>query len=144
MHELVVKFKGLPADDTKKAHIRACAYSVSAWDKFCADGKNLSYKDSVVFLTHKVDKSLLSSALQAVIDNHSGNLLDSFLEPINALEEMDWTPGQNIEYAFYSIYNLYKKYCLKEDIDDWLIVNQVLSTEPDERKMDEMLKFIVQ
>ena len=143
MHELVVKFKNLSADETKKAHVRACAYSVSAWDKFCANGRNLTYKDSVVFLTHSVDKSLLNSALQAVIDNHSDGLLDSFLEPINALEEMDWTPGQNIEYAFYSIYNLYKKYCHKEEIDNWLIINQALSSESDETKIDEMLRCIV-
>jgi hypothetical protein len=40
-------------------------------------------------------------------------------------------PG-TVEYAYYSIYNLFKKYAALADIEDWQIVNQALSSEPDE------------
>ena len=129
------KFEELDAQAKKKAHIKACEYSLLAWEAFVQKGKNLSYRDSIVLMKHHINKCLPSNALKAVKNNTPNiEINELYLEPITALQDMDWEPPENIEYAYYSIYNLYKKYCEDEDIDDWLIINQCLSSAITEEK----------
>jgi hypothetical protein len=59
------------------------------------------------------------------------NVAERYQEPIAALQDDDLTFPENITYAYYAIYNLFKKYAKIEVVDDWLIVNQSLSTEDD-------------
>ncbi|WP_163932753.1 hypothetical protein [Paraferrimonas sp. SM1919] len=144
MRELYDKFISLDAEAKKKAHIKACGYSLAAWDSFVQKGKGLSYRDSVVLMKHHIDQSLPSGALQAVIDGEAKKeISEKYLEPIAALQDMDWEPPEHIEYAFYSIYNLYRKYCEASDIDDWLIINQCLSSETNEEKWNAIFKSIL-
>ncbi len=44
-----------------------------------------------------------------------------------------------IEFAYYSIYNLFCKYVKGRAIDDWIIVNQAISSEGDQAKWAIML-----
>ena len=144
MKELYNTFISLDYEAKKKAHIKACTFSLDSWQLFVKKGKNLSYRDSVVFIKHKIDKSLPMDALEAVIAGEQRKeISESYLEPIAALEDMDWRPPEYVEYAYYSIYNLYRKYCEGSDIDDWLIINQSLSSEKNEEKWDSMFKSIL-
>ncbi len=144
MKELHTKFISLDACEKRKAHINACTYSLAAWDAFTQKGKKLSYRDSVVLMKHQIEKELPGNALQAVIDGLANKKIEeSYLEPIAALQDMDWEPPDNIEYAFYSIYNLYRKYLEGAEIDDWLIINQCLSSETDENKWNSMFLTIL-
>ncbi len=43
------------------------------------------------------------------------------------MQDDDLEFPDDIELAYYSIYNLFRRYVLADSIDDWLIVNQALS-----------------
>lgn len=144
MKALYDKFISLDAEARKNAHIKACSYSLSVWDKFVQDGNSLSYRDSVMLMKHQLEEDLPNNALQAIIDNVSSKeISELYLEPIAALQDMDWEPPEHIGYAYYSIYNAYRKYCEGSDIDDWLIINQSLSSEPKEESWDAFFKSIL-
>jgi len=144
MQELYDKFISLDAEAKKKAHIKACSYSLAAWDAFVQQGKKLSYRDSVVMMKHQIEETLPNDALQAIINSAPREeISDKYLEPIAALQDMDWEPPEHIEYAYYSIYNVYRKYGEDADIDDWLIINQCLSSETNEEKWDVIFKSIL-
>ena len=64
------------------------------------------------------------------------------MEPMIAMREEYLTFPENITFAYYAIYNLFKKYVLKEDVDDWMIVNQALSSEEDP-VFRHMINFVV-
>ena len=51
-----------------------------------------------------------------------------YREPICALQDDDWVLPEEASYAYYAIYNFFQKYALGKPIDDWLIVNQALSS----------------
>lgn len=44
-----------------------------------------------------------------------------------------------LEFAYYAVYNFFRKYALNEEVDDWLIVNQAVSSEEDETKWERAL-----
>lgn len=48
------------------------------------------------------------------------------------MQDGDLLFPENIALAYYAIYNLFCKYALGEDIDDWLIANQAIASESDE------------
>ena len=58
MKELYDKFISLDAEAKKKAHIKACSYSLAVWDAFVQQGKKLSYRDSVVMMKHQIEETL--------------------------------------------------------------------------------------
>ena len=62
-----------------------------------------------------------------------------YAEPITALQDEDFVLPDHIAYSYYAIYNLFRKYALRMDIDSWLIVNQALSSEIDANKWHELL-----
>ena len=57
--------------------------------------------------------------VEPVLDFHAATYLPVF----NDLEFPD-----PVEYAYYAIYNLFRKYVQGRELDDWLIVNQALSS----------------
>lgn len=144
MKELYDKFMSLGVEARKQAHINACGYSLSAWDQYVRDGNGLGYRDSVVSMKHYLREDLPNNALQAIMNNApSKEISELYLEPIAALQEMDWEPPEYIEYAYYSIYNAYRKYCEGSDIDDWLIINQSLSSEPKKENWGAIFKKVL-
>jgi len=123
-------FMVLDADTKKKLHIKACQFSLHIWEKFAQQGKNLSYLDSVVSMRHTIDNNIPKRALKAVKMKQSNHEISkNYREPIVALQDMDWQPPERIEFAYYSIYNLYQKYCQGIDVDDWLIINQCIAAQ---------------
>ncbi len=56
------------------------------------------------------------------------------------MEDFDLEFPYHIEFAYYSIYNLFKKYGVQANVDDWLIVNQALSSEADQDKWLQLLE----
>lgn len=144
MKKLYDQFIASDAGAKKKTHIKACGYALTAWDAFVQKGKGLTYRDSVVLMKHQIDGALPCYALQAVIVGEpKQEISDQYLEPITALQDMDWQPPKHIEYAYFSIYNLYRKYCEGEEIDDWLIINQSLSSTANEEKWAGIFKSIL-
>lgn len=90
------------------------------WDHH-ADKSELSYRDTVVGLTHVIDRKLLANCLGAASDylnsNLAENLLkrkknklhffhDELLEPVVALQDGDWDLPYEVKITLYSVYNL--------------------------------------
>ena len=79
----------------------------------------------------------------------SSSINQSYLEPIIAMQDDDLEFPEHIEYAYYSIYNLYEKYGQGAEMDDWIIVNQALSSEKlsedgYKEKLDNEIELIIQ
>jgi hypothetical protein len=124
------KFMALNADAKKQAYIQACQKTLVVWEALVKQGKELSYRDSIVGMKHTINSNIPKLALQAIICSQpSQEISNVYLEPITALQDMDWRPPENIEFAYYAIYNLYRKYCEGIEIDDWLIINQCISAQ---------------
>jgi hypothetical protein len=58
----------------------------------------------------------------------SADVQARYREPIVALQDDDLELPEEIEYAYYAVYNLFLRHGLAEPIDDWLIVNQAVSS----------------
>lgn len=130
MNDYYNKFSALNADAKKQSQIQACQQALIVWNEFVKQGKGLSYHDSIVGMKHTINSNLPKLALLAVINNQaSEEISKGYLEPITALQDRDWEPPEHVELAYYAIYNLYRKYCEYIEIDDWLIINQCISSQ---------------
>jgi hypothetical protein len=75
-----------------------------------------------------VDIALPADAFRSVMEGKDTcNVQARYGEPICAMQDDDLEFPDDIELAYYSIYNLFRRYVLADSIDDWLIVNQALS-----------------
>ncbi|MEK7725256.1 MAG: hypothetical protein AAB336_12960, partial [Acidobacteriota bacterium] len=87
-----------------------------------------------------VDKSLPKDAFEAVVRGQDEKKIDwRYAEPISAMQDDDLEFPDQIEFAYYAIYNLFNKYILFQNIDDWLICNQALCSENDAEKYEDLL-----
>ena len=144
MTDIKTIFCALSPKTKKDFHLAACQYSLGQWDKFWKNNDvDMSYVDSVVGMRHEVDFEQLLNAYLAVKNGHyDEKIYQGFLEPITALQDMDWELPDDVQMAYYSIYNLYRKYGRREKIDDWLIINQALSSSPEAMESDFAQKLI--
>ena len=53
-------------------------------------------------------------------------------EPITAMQDGDLSFPEPATFAYYAIYNFFRRYGLREEIDDWLLVNQAISSEEED------------
>ena len=98
-----------------------------------ASRQEISYRESVAGTHQNVDVQLPEDAFASA--KAGGDLAKfemRYREPITAMQDCDLTFPDHIEFAYYSLYNLFLRYALGEQIDDWLIVNQALSSEDTE------------
>jgi hypothetical protein len=125
-------FGALSAKVKKDFHLSACQFSLDEWNEFWKNtDAGMRYTDTVVGLKHEIDFELPLKAYLAVKFDEYDKLIETeYREPIAALQDGDWNPPDDIQMAYYSIYNLYQKYSGLEKIDDWLIINQSLSSSP--------------
>ena len=80
-------------------------------------------------------------ALQSAHDGRDEADVDArYGEPITALHDDDLNLPESVRYAYYAIYNAFNKYARKENVDDWLIVNQALASEADESRWPILLE----
>ena len=91
--------------------------ALPVWDKYVKKNK-LTYRDSIVWLKHSVDKNLLQNVIEEAenilknpdsklkIDNieRLKNLHKEFSDPITAIQDKDWKLPVAAEKIFYSAY----------------------------------------
>lgn len=109
----------LPKNKQIKLAIKLAKQALPIWDNY-ADNNILSYRDTVVGLTHTVPKQLLSNTINE-IENHFATqklsriikdpskllkLYSYFDDPIVALQDSDWELPEQVKKTFYSVYNL--------------------------------------
>jgi len=114
------KYTGsLPEDKQFKVAIRLARLALSIWQNY-ADKNTLTYRDTVVGLTHVVDRDLLKNTIDEVeaflnkneIKRRIGGksklleLRKEFDDPIIALQDNDWELPNEVQKTFYAVYNL--------------------------------------
>ena len=128
MNKTIRDFRALSASKKKELHLIVCQHSLDVWNQFWPN-VSLLYTDSVVGMCHEVDCELPSEAFYAVkLGNYKQSIVDRYMEPITAMQDWDLEFPSSMKFAYYSIYNLYQKYGNKREVDDWLIINQALSS----------------
>jgi hypothetical protein len=133
-------FMKLSTDEKKKVHIILCEKSLIKWNEYVSNFDEINYTETVCGTNQTVDKNLPSEAINSVKMNIDiTNIKDRYSEPIVALQDDDLEFPENIELAYYSIYNLFRKYICCENIEDWLIVNQALSSLDNDKIVKDIL-----
>lgn len=142
---LADEFFTLNPEQRRSIHFNLCEHALDKWNLFEKAHNTIEYVETVAGTRQVVDKQLpfesFESALQGV---DSLNIAQRYQEPIVALQDDDLKFPENIIFAYYAIYNLFKKYVEKETVDDWLIVNQALSTEDNIKVVETLLNDAIQ
>ncbi len=129
---LANEFFALNPEQRRSVHFALCEHALGKWNLYAKAQNKIEYIETVAGTRQEVDKKLpfdsFAVALQGI---DLLNVAERYQEPIVALQDDDLTFPENITFAYYAIYNLFKKYVKIEVVDDWLIVNQALSTEDD-------------
>ena len=139
MKNLGEKFLTLSIKEKKRIHIILCERSLIKWNDYVSRHKNIHYTESVCGTKQKLNINLPRDAIKSV--KMGVNILNNehnYSEPIAAMQDEDLKFPEAIMFAYYSIYNLFRKYICNDDIDDWLIVNQALSAEDNVSKSEEI------
>jgi len=140
MSDLIQKVRNLPDAQAKAVLLSLCRQAFTTWTQWIEDGPNLVYFESVVGTRQTIDPGLPQEALASVVANSDGQALrQRYLEPLAALQDEDVNWDARVEFAYYAIYNLFRKYTLKEEVDPWLIANQALSSLPIEADLRSVL-----
>lgn len=126
-------FGQLGAGRQRQVHLFLCDEALEVWMNYVLGRGPIRYADSVVGMQHQVDAELPADALRCA--RAGADLADvesRYGEPIVAMQDDDLTFPDEVAFAYYAIYNCFRKHVCGEDIDPWLIVNQALSSIPDE------------
>jgi hypothetical protein len=118
--------------------LRLCDKAYPIWSDYCKTS-NLTYRDTVVGMSHTIEERLLSDALSlshplqtatGSFSKEQAILMEEFLEPITALEDDDWLLPRPVERVFFAVYNLLYGFKEKKNSFDELIhylsVNQAV------------------
>ena len=135
METLAKQFHDLPVDRRRKVHLFLGEAALRKWRKYCSAHRRIGYVETVCGTRQSVDIELPADACQAAREGRDNkNVAARYQEPITAMQDDDLIFPEPVEYAYYALYNLFNKYAARESVDDWLIVNQALSSEEDESK----------
>ena len=136
MKPLSDQFLSLDQAARCRVHFSLCENALSRWQEFADSHRKIRYSESVVGTRQEVDKQLPADALNSARQRKDiASVEERYGEPIAALQDEDLEFQEHITFGYYAIYNLFRKYVVDDEIDDWLIVNQALSVEQDEDKM---------
>jgi hypothetical protein len=129
----------------RSIHFALCEHALEKWNSYAKTKNKIKYVETVAGTEQEADKQLPSDSFTSAM--RGLDLLEvaqRYEEPIIALQDEDLTFPENITFAYYAIYNLFKKYVKKEMVDDWLIANQALSTEDDSEAREILLNDTIQ
>lgn len=130
MSSLAETFQSLDNEQKRLVHLELCRNALEVWLKYVAQFEIIDYDEWICGTHQIVDKSLPKDAFEAVVRGRDERKIDSrYAEPLSAMHDEFLEFPDNIEFAYYAIYNLFNKYILCHNIDDWLIANQALSAE---------------
>jgi hypothetical protein len=122
-------FGQLGAERQRQVHLSLCEDALETWTSYVSARAPLRYADSVVGMRHDVDVGLPADALRSARTGADlANVESRYREPIAAMQDDDLTLQDPVKFAYYAIYNCFRKHACGEDIDPWLIVNQALSS----------------
>jgi hypothetical protein len=130
MTDLIGQFAQLNDEQKRCVHLILCENALQIWTNYVTQFDEISYIESVVGTHQIVDKLLPKDAFESVKNGKDLSKIDNrYAEPISAMQDDDLEFPDEIKFAYYAIYNLFNRYILQQNIDDWLICNQALAAE---------------
>ena len=122
-------FRQLTPDQQRRVHLRLCVEALAVWLAYAAEHAPIRYFDTVIGMGHAVDVLLPGDALRSAdAGTDLANVEGRYDEPIVAMQGDDLEFPDPIEFAYYAVYNCFRRHARGEAIDSWLIVNQALSS----------------
>ena len=145
MKLLVDEFFALKPEQRRAVHFALCEHALQKWNRYASTQTSIEYTESVVGTRQEVDKDLPGDALASARRSVDGGQVGHrYLEPIAALQDGDLVFPENITFAYYALYNLFKKVVQGGSVDDWLIINQALASEEDHTAWEALLTNAIQ
>src|SRR5712675_1374743 len=122
MKQTAAEFFALPAAKRRLALLSLCAHSLAVWESHYSPGTSPSYQESVTGSVQELDVGLPREALQAAQrGSEDAGIQERYKEPIVALQDHDLQLPDAAEFAYYAIYNAYRRYVASVDIEEKLI-----------------------
>ena len=138
-------FLDLKPEQRAVAHFALCEQALQIWNAYVSRQGRIQYRESVVGTIQEVDKQLPADAFaSAQIGADAFAVANRYQEPISAMQDDDLIFPAQITCAYYALYNLFRKYTQGASVDDWLIVNQAISSEEDSNKWDALLRSAIE
>ena len=115
------RIEKLPEKRQLELAIKFLEIGLPIWTEF-AKNNRLEYTDTVVGMHHVIDYKIVEKAIELAkktIDEnfkkHKVSILqEEYLEPITALQDLDWEIPEEPKLVFYSAHNLVEKLAGKE------------------------------
>ncbi|MCK5543490.1 MAG: hypothetical protein KAI40_12440 [Desulfobacterales bacterium] len=128
MHPIAERYFSLNKEKQKQVHIWLCCLAYEKWLAYVTERKLVNYQESVCGTIQIIDYSLPKEAITTVKNGKDDNDIASrYQEPIAAIQDEDLKFSDDMELAYYAIYNLFNFHIKKSLDDSWLIVNQALA-----------------
>jgi hypothetical protein len=138
-------FLALPPPQRRVVHEVLVHQALARWQAYTKREGPIHYRETVVGTEQVVDDRLPEDALHAVRSGEGiAEVERRYGEPMAALQDQDLYFPDAVLFAYYAIYNFFRKYGLHHEVDEWLIVNQAGSAEEDERKWDKQLRRAIE
>lgn len=129
------RFLSLPPERRRIVQERLVDHALARWQAFAKHAGQIAYREAVVGTDQVVDARLPEDALAAARSGTGISEVDRrYGEPLAALQDDDLQLPDTAAFAYYAIYNYFRKYGRRDDVDDWLIVQQACAAEDDDRE----------
>ena len=146
------EFLTLGPDQRRSVYFALCEPALAVWHSYAQRRGEMAYVESVIGprppaagTRQAVDQQLPAEALASARQGDDRtNVAQRYLEPIAALQADDPAFPGPVTFAYYAIYNLFRKYAAQAEVDDWLIVNQALAAEADPEVRRVLLSHAIQ
>lgn len=126
------------------------------WTEYTNKFKKLDYVDTVVGMYHKVEKDIIERTIKIANDEISGlksgklnQLKHEYLEPVVALQDLDWELPESVLLIFYSAKNLIEsmsgdKKAWNDETTLYISINQSIDaiTRENLMKVEEVKKLL--
>jgi hypothetical protein len=143
MHPVASKYFRLSEDKQMLVQIELCDRANEAWGNYTKERGPVSYRESVTGTMQAVDVTLPSDAIEAVKNRTDAKSVSRrYLEPVAAMQDQDLSWSDEMDLAYYAIYNLYRFHIAGTLSDSWIIVNQALSALGKEEAVDNLEQAI--
>jgi hypothetical protein len=127
------RFDALAPARRRLVHQRLAEHALARWELHCRREGEIRYVEGVCGTRQAVDASLPGDALASVGSGQGVEDVEArYGEPITAMQDGDLSFRESATFAYYAIYNFFRRYGLREEVDDWLLVNQAISSEEEE------------
>jgi hypothetical protein len=139
------QFLSLSAGQRHVVHELLAEHALARWKAYAESQGEIRYRETVCGTEHAVDARLPEDAVASVRSGQdTAAVAERYSEPIAAMQDGDLSFPDSVQFAYYAVYNFFRRYALEKEVDDWLLVNQAASSEEDEAKGTALLMRAVQ